>query len=217
MATVDAGPAQTSRPVAKKRLRWLKPLVAALAAAPLAWEAFALVTDRLGANPIEEALNFLGKWTLILLLVSLACTPLRILTGWSWPLRVRRLLGLAAFAYACSHFLFYAVVDQGLDGSEIWTDISKRKFITIGFAALVLLVPLAVTSTKGMIRRLGARRWNRLHQLVYPAALLAIVHFTWRVKADLREPFIYAGVLGLLFAVRLLPRLRAARPSASGS
>jgi sulfoxide reductase heme-binding subunit YedZ len=183
--------------------RWLKPLVAALIVLPIAWEAFAFFTDRLGANPIAEALNFLGKWTLILLLASLACTPLRIVTGWTWPLRIRRMLGLAAFEVGCAHFVFYAVVDQGLDWGEIWSDLSKRKFITVGFAALVAMVPLAVTSTKRMLQRLGARRWNRLHKLAYVAAVLAIVHFVWRVKSDVRQPIAFATVLAVLFAIRL--------------
>jgi sulfoxide reductase heme-binding subunit YedZ len=191
----------------------LKPLVVALVAAPLAWEVFALLADRLGANPIAEVLNFLGKWTLIVLLASLACTPVRIVTHWSWPLRIRRLLGLAAFAYGCAHFVFYAAVDQGLDWGEIWTDIRKRKFITVGFLALLLLVPLAITSTKRMVQRLGARNWNALHRLVYVAAVLAIIHYVWRVKADLRQPIVYSSVLAILLAVRAFDWARRRRRS----
>lgn len=203
--------------VAQRRTRWLSPLVAGAVVAPLAWEVFAFATDRLGANPIAEALNFLGKWTLILLLASLTCTPLRIVTRWSWPLRIRRLLGLAAFAYGCAHFVFYAAVDQGLDWGEIWTDIRKRKFITVGFAALLLLVPLAVTSTKRMRQRLGARKWTLLHRLVYVAAVLAIIHYAWRVKADLRQPLFYAVVLASLLAIRVLDWSRRRSAGSRGS
>lgn len=193
--------------------RWLKPLVVAMILAPIAWEGFAFFTDRLGANPIAEALNFLGKWTLILLLASLACTPLRIVTHWNWPIRIRRLLGLAAFECGCAHFLFYAVVDQGLDWGEIWSDVSKRKFITIGLAALLTMVPLAVTSTKRMLQRMGAQRWKQLHRLAYVAGVLAIVHYVWRVKADLRQPIAFASVLALLFAVRAFDWLRRRSPA----
>src|SRR5207244_12698 len=139
--------------------------VAALApAARTAWLAF---HDGLGANPIAEALNRLGLGTLVLLLCTLACTPIKVLTGWQFPLRLRRMLGLEAFLYVCLHFTTYLWLDQGLDFGEIWKDIVKRKFITVGFAAFVLLIPLAVTSTNGMVKRLGFPRWKRLHRLIY--------------------------------------------------
>lgn len=187
-------------------------LAAFVPAGVLAWR---LVTDRLGANPIVELLNELGQWTLILLLACLACTPLKLATGWLWPLHLRKLLGLCAFSYVCLHFGVYLLSTAGVDEffvwDEIWRDIVKRKFITAGFAAFVLLIPLAMTSTSGMVRRLGFRRWKRLHRLIYVAAALGVIHFIWRVKADTREPLIYGGVLLLLFAVRVAFYLRSPR------
>jgi sulfoxide reductase heme-binding subunit YedZ len=153
-------------------------------------------------------MNELGLWTLILLLSSLACTPLKLVFGWNWPIQIRKLLGLCAFTYVCLHFLVYLVLDQFFAWGEIWKDIVKRKFITVGFAAFLLLIPLAVTSTRGMVKRLGFARWKRLHRLVYVAASLGVIHFIWRVKADTREPLIYAGILLLLFAVRAVAYLR---------
>jgi sulfoxide reductase heme-binding subunit YedZ len=192
----------------RTRRRWLKPAVAVAAFVPAAVIAAKGLTGRLGANPIAEAMNNLGLWTLILLLCSLACTPLKHVTGWNWPLQLRKTLGLCAFTYGCLHFSVYLVLDQFFAWDEIWKDIVKRKFITVGFLALVLLVPLAVTSTNKMVKRLGFRRWKRLHRLVYVAASLGIIHFVWRVKADTVEPLIYGGVLLLLFLLRGLPWLR---------
>jgi sulfoxide reductase heme-binding subunit YedZ len=171
------------------------------------------VLDRLGPNPIAEALNRLGFWTLVLLLVTLSPTPIQRLTGWKWPLRLRRMLGLETFLYACLHFALYAVVDQGLDLGEIGRDIIKRKFITVGLLALLLLVPLAVTSTDGWVRRLGFKRWKRLHRLIYVAAALGVIHFAWRVKSDLSEPAVFGGALAVLLALRFLVRGPAARQS----
>src|SRR5262249_22567041 len=150
----------------------------------------------LSANPIAEIENQLGLSALIFLVASLACTPARRLLGWSWPSRIRRQLGLFAFFYAGLHFLVYLGPDQGVDWRAIVEDIVKRPFITVGFLALVLLTPLALTSTSGAIRRLGYRRWQRLHQLVYLAGVLAVVHFIWRVKIDVSQPLMYATVLG---------------------
>jgi methionine sulfoxide reductase heme-binding subunit len=159
-------------------------------------------TGGLGANPIAEAMNQLGLWALVLLLATLACTPLKTLLGWTWPLAVRRLLGLCAFATVCLHFLTYFVLDQYFDFAAIGEDIVKRKFITVGFLAFVLLIPLAVTSTNGMVKRLGFPRWKRLHRLAYVATAAGVIHFIWRVKADLTEPLIYAGVFVVLMAIR---------------
>jgi sulfoxide reductase heme-binding subunit YedZ len=189
-------------------------VLAMVPAARTAWLAF---HDGLGPNPIAEALNRLGLWTLILLLATLALTPIKIVTGWKFPLRLRRMLGLEAFAYACLHFLTYVGVDQGFDFGEIWKDIVKRKFITVGFTALVLLIPLAVTSTNGMVRRLGFPRWKRLHRLVYLIATLGVIHFVWRVKSDLREPLIYASVLALLLVIRVVDQARASSQARAGS
>jgi sulfoxide reductase heme-binding subunit YedZ len=165
-------------------------------------------SGELGANPIAEALNELGLMALVLLIASLACTPLRAATGWTWPIRIRRLLGLLAFAYAALHVTTYAVLDQGLDVRAVLADVVKRKFIFVGFAAFVLMIPLALTSTDASVRRLGYVKWRRLHALVYPAALCAAVHFLWRVKKDLREPLVYAAILGTLLLVRVLAALR---------
>jgi sulfoxide reductase heme-binding subunit YedZ len=179
---------------------------------PLAWAAHGALFDGLGANPIEALLHVMGRWGLGFLLMSLAVTPIRRITGWNAVIRTRRLLGLFAFFYLSLHFLVYLVLDQGLAWSFILEDIVKRPFITVGFASLVLLVPLAVTSTKGWIRRLG-RRWQRLHRLVYPAAILGVVHFYWKVKADTFWPLVAGGVLALLLLARtpLNPRVRGSR------
>lgn len=168
--------------------------------------------DRLGANPVEELTLELGQWALRFLLLTLAATPVRRLTGWSVLLRHRRLLGLTAACYALLHVLVYTVLDQGLLWSEIIADVLKRPFITAGMAAFALLLPLAATSFDGAIRRLGARRWQALHRLVYVATGLALLHFWWKVKADTREPAIYLAVFGLLLAARwLAPRRPAPR------
>ncbi|HZA51788.1 MAG TPA: protein-methionine-sulfoxide reductase heme-binding subunit MsrQ [Myxococcaceae bacterium] len=162
----------------------------------------------LAADPIAEALNRFGLLALVFLVASLACTPLKAIFGWTWPIRVRRTLGLFSFGYACAHFLTYAWVDQQLNLGAIVEDIAERKFILVGFLAFVLLIPLAVTSTKGWVRRLGFARWQRVHRLVYAAVLLALLHFVWRVKIDVTEPAIYAAIVALLFAVRLFTAAR---------
>lgn len=189
-------------------LPWLIPAVLTGALVPLAALALAVSRGALGANPIAEALNQLGLLALIFLLASLACTPIKLLTGHTWPIRIRKTLGLLAFFYACLHFVTYAVLDQSLAIRAILTDIGKRPFIMVGFAALVILIPLAVTSTANMRKRLGAARWTRLHKLAYAAAILGIVHFVLRVKKDLREPVVYGAVLGALFLVRIVERVR---------
>jgi methionine sulfoxide reductase heme-binding subunit len=159
---------------------------------------------RLGANPIAEILNRLGFWALTFLLLSLAPTGIKILLGWTEPLRYRRMIGLFAFFYAFLHFATYLGVDQFFDLHAIGADIVKRKFITIGFLAFLLLVPLAVTSTDRWVRRLGFVRWKQLHRLSYLAALCGVVHFIWRVKADLRQPLTFAAILALLLLVRVV-------------
>ncbi|WP_372723655.1 ferric reductase-like transmembrane domain-containing protein [Immundisolibacter sp.] len=164
--------------------------------------------NQLGANPVEELTLELGQWALRLLLLTLAATPVRRLTGWNGLLRHRRLLGLSAAAYALMHLLVYAVLDQGLALSLIVQDVFKRPFITAGMAAALLLLPLAATSFDAAVRRLGARRWQALHRLVYAATGLALLHFWWKVKVDTAEPAIYLAVFGLLLAARLLPARR---------
>jgi sulfoxide reductase heme-binding subunit YedZ len=156
----------------------------------------------LGANPIEFITHSTGTWTLVGLMVTLSVTPLRRLSGRADLIRYRRMLGLFSFFYACLHFVTYVWLDQFFDPAAIAKDIVKRPFITVGFAAFVLLVPLAVTSTHAMMRRLG-RRWQQLHRLVYVIALLGVIHYLWLVKKDMTEPLIYGGVLVLLLAIRL--------------
>jgi sulfoxide reductase heme-binding subunit YedZ len=188
----------------KLRRAGLKAAVAVLALVPLARLALRFFTDDLGANPIAEVMNRLGFWTLTLLLATLACTPLKILLGWTWPLAIRRMLGLFCFAYACLHLVTYLVLDQFFDWGAIGEDIAKRKFITIGFLGFLLMLPLAVTSTNRMVKRLGFPRWKRLHRLVYLAAVAGVIHFVWRVKIDLLKPVIFASVLVLLLGIRVV-------------
>jgi sulfoxide reductase heme-binding subunit YedZ len=182
--------------------RLAKLAIGVVALVPAARIGVLLLGGDLGANPIAEAMNRLGFWTLTLLLATLAPTPIQIVTGWKWPLRLRRMLGLVTFLYVCLHFAVYLGVDQFFDFAAIGRDIVKRKFITVGFGAFLLLIPLAITSTDGMVRRLGFARWKRLHRLIYVAAVLGVVHYIWRVKSDLRQPLIFAAVLALLFTIR---------------
>jgi sulfoxide reductase heme-binding subunit YedZ len=162
----------------------------------------------LGADPIAQALNQLGLIALVFLVAALACTPLKLLMGWTWPMRIRRELGLLGFLYASLHVSTYVGLDQRFDWAAIWADVTKRKFIFVGALAFVLLVPLAATSTAWAVRRLGFARWQRLHRLAYVATMLAAVHFYWRVKSDVREPVLYALILVALLLVRAGNRLR---------
>ena len=175
--------------------------------ARLAWKAF---HDGLGANPIEVITHSTGTWTLVFLLVTLSITPLRKLSGVLWLIRLRRMLGLFAFFYGVLHFTTYIWLDKFFDVHEMMKDVYKRPFITVGFTAFVLLIPLALTSTQGMIRRLG-RRWQILHRLIYVTAALGVVHYLWLVKADRRVPEIYGAILAALLVYRAIQRL-AARP-----
>lgn len=172
------------------------------AACPGAWLVFEFWRDRLSANPIEEIMHRLGWWGLVFLVASLAVTPIRRVTGWNRIIRYRRFLGLWAFAYLTTHFLSYLVLDQFFAWGYILEDIAERPFILSGFAAWLLLIPLALTSTKGWIRRLG-RRWTTLHKLVYPAAALGLLHFYWKVKADTREPLVFVLIVLVLFILRV--------------
>ncbi len=185
------------------RVAWIKAALFLLALVPVAWLAWRTGAGRLGANPLEAVTHATGDWTLRFLLGTLAVTPLRALTGANALIRFRRMLGLFAFFYATLHLFTYLWFDQFFSWPDILRDIPKRPFITAGFAAFALLVPLAATSTAGMIRRLGGARWRALHRLVYLAAVLGVVHFWWLVKADVSEPRLYAIVLGVLFAARL--------------
>lgn len=170
---------------------------------PLVRLVYHAITHDLTANPIEFITLSTGIWTLTFLMASLAITPLRRITGKNWLIRFRRLLGLFAFFYALLHFLIYLVLDQTFDLDSILHDIGKRPFITMGFTAFVLLIPLAVTSTAWSIRKLGGRRWNLLHRLVYVSGVAAVIHFWWKVKADTRQPAIYAVVLTVLLLARV--------------
>jgi len=183
---------------------------------PLALLATDALRGGLGANPIEAALNRLGYWTLVFVLLALSPTPLQKLLGWKWPARYRRMIGLFAFFYACLHLAVYVGVDQFFDFRAIVDDVVKRRFITVGMLAFALLVPLALTSTNRSVRRLGYVRWKRLHRLVYVAAALGVVHFVWRVKADLREPLVFAAILAVLLGVRVVGSLRHRRSQAGG-
>lgn len=191
------------------RHRALKGATFVLASLPLAKIAADALHGALGANPIELVLNRLGFWTLVMLTASLAPTPAHALLGLAWPLRVRRMLGLFAFSYATLHLLWYVGVDRFFDFALLVQDVAKRKFMAVGFAAWLLLVPLAVTSTDRWVRRLGHARWKRLHRLVYAAAVLGVLHFVWRVKADLARPAGFLLAIGLLLAARLVPAIRA--------
>jgi len=191
--------------------RWLqrigKLLVFSASLLPLVWLFWLAWSDQLGANPVEMLSHRTGDWSLRFLLLTLAVTPVRRLTGWNGLQRFRRMLGLFAFFYVCLHFGVYLIFDQFFDLSAIIADVAKRPYITVGFAGLILLIPLAVTSTNRMIRRLG-RNWQRLHRLVYLIAILGVLHYLWLVKADLREPLMYAGILVVLLGYRLWRRMR---------
>lgn len=194
-----------------RRLR--KPLLFAACALPLAWlvaRASGLAGPGLGANPIDALQDQLGLWALRLLLATLCITPLATELRAPWLFGLRRMLGLWAFAYASLHFANWIALDLGFDGRAVLADIAKRPYVTVGFASLLLLLPLAATSTDRALRRLG-RRWQLLHRLVYPAAALACLHYWWLVKADWREPLLYAAVLAALLGWRLRRRIRRAR------
>jgi sulfoxide reductase heme-binding subunit YedZ len=186
----------------------LKALVWAACLTPLALLLSRALTGALGANPIETLTRTLGDWTLRLLLASLAMTPLRLLFGVAWPVTLRRLLGLFAFFYACLHFSVWIVLDHFFAWEEMLADVLKRPYITVGVLALILLVPLAATSTARMVKRLGAANWKRLHRLVYGVGILGILHYLWLAKAGVNDPYLYAGILALLLGIRLWSWLR---------
>ncbi len=183
-------------------LSWLKPAVFVVCLIPLGQLVFNAFTDDLGVNPIEAITRFTGSWALFVLLATLAITPLRKITGWNALVKVRRMLGLFAFFYAVLHFLTYMVLDHFFDFNAIVKDIFKRPYVTAGFTSLVLMVPLAITSTAAMIRRLG-KRWQQLHRLIYVSAAAAVLHFYWLVKSDIRRPVQYGVVLAVLLGSRL--------------
>ena len=203
-----------------QQIRWvIKPVVFLASVAPSAWLAWAALGGHLSANPLADLTNETGVWGIRFLCMTLSVTPLRRLTGWNDAIRFRRMLGLFGFYYGSLHLLTYLVADRlaGLDfenGILAWTtardlavavasDVLKRPFITIGFTTWLCLLPLAITSTSGMIRRLGGRRWQALHRLTYVAAVLGVLHYWWLVKADVRRPEMYAVIVGTLLGVRV--------------
>jgi len=208
-------------------IRWIKVAVFLACIAPLAvllWRLFGSTPQDmstwgigLGANPIEKITHATGDWTLRFLLITLAITPLRKLLGVPALIKFRRMFGLFAFFYGCLHFTTYIWLDKFFNLHEMWLDIAKRKFITVGFTAFVLLIPLALTSTAWSIRRLGGKRWQALHRLIYVSAVAGVIHYLWLVKADIRKPLQYAAILALLLGYRIFawlqPRFKSQKPS----
>lgn len=185
-------------------IRTLKVVVFLLCLGPgavLTWKGF---HDLLGANPIDVITRTTGRWTLIFLLITLAITPLRRLSGMPWMIRFRRMVGLYAFFYGCLHLMTYVWLDKFFDVHEMLHDIVKRRFITAGLTAWALMLPLALTSTAGWIRRLGGKRWQKLHRLIYFSAAAGVIHFIWLVKADLRKPLTYGAIWAVLIGYRML-------------
>lgn len=199
---------KTLREFNNKALAWLKITVFLLALFPLCKLGLSAYFDDLGANPIEKITRTTGYWTLSFLLITLTITPMRRLSGWSWPARLRRMLGLFVFFYGSLHFLTYLVLDQFFDWTSIVNDIVKRPYITVGFPAFILLIPLAITSTNRMMKRLGGKRWRTLHSLIYLIAVGGVVHYWWLVKKDITNPLAFALLLAVLLGIRLIYWLR---------
>lgn len=191
-----------------RQITVLKVVVFIVCLVPLAQLGWGLWNDTLGANPVESLIRSLGRWALKFLLITLTITPLRKLTGFGWLLRFRRMFGLYAFFYAVVHWSVYLGLDQSFDWIAIAKDIIKRPFITMGMLTFTLLLPLAITSTNGMVQRMGAKNWQLLHRAVYAAGICAVLHFWWLVKLDTTWPKIYALMLALLLGARLLLRWR---------
>jgi sulfoxide reductase heme-binding subunit YedZ len=185
-----------------RKLSPLQLFIHAAALIPLAWLIFDAATGRLSVNPIQDIQQRTGKYALILLVASLSCTPLHILTGWAPLLRWRRPLGLYAFGYAALHFLAFIGLDYGFNLNFIWADIANKRYIFVGLAALMILLALAATSTTGWQKRLG-KAWRKLHRWVYLAGALVVVHYVWAVKSDIREPLVWGGVIGLGLLIRV--------------
>lgn len=185
-----------------KVLIWLKISLFLFALIPLIKLCIGVYFDNLGANPIEKITHRTGYWTLSFLLITLTITPLRRLTGWLWLVRLRRMLGLFAFFYGSLHFLTYLVLDQFFDWANIVKDIVKRPYITVGFSAFVLLIPLAITSNNRLMKLMGGKRWLLLHRAIYPIAIGGVVHYWWLVKKDITQPLIFAILLSILLAIR---------------
>jgi sulfoxide reductase heme-binding subunit YedZ len=190
------------------RARWIKVIVFLLCLGPAGWLGWRVYTQELTANPLEYITHFTGDWALRGIVVTLAITPLRKLLGLPDLIRFRRMVGLYAFFYASLHFLTYLWLDRLFDFSDLAKDIAKRPFITAGFAAFLMMLPLAVTSTKGWIRRMGGKRWQRLHRLVYLSAIVGVIHYKWLLKSDFRLPYLYGTIIGVLLLYRVAVWLR---------
>jgi sulfoxide reductase heme-binding subunit YedZ len=197
-------------------LRYFKPVIFLACLAPLASLAWRAFHAELGANPIEAITHSTGTCTLVFLLITLSVTPLRKLTRQYWLINLRRMFGLFSFFYGCLHLTTYVWLDKFFDVHEMLADIAKRRFITAGLAGFVLMIPLAVTSTKGWIRRLGGKRWQALHRLIYLSAAAGVVHYIWLVKADLRSPLRYAFVLLVLLTYRIVASIAARTKAGAG-
>lgn len=206
MSGARSAPAARTNAFVSTLRRFLRPLLWVVVIVPAVWGVYALFADRLGANPIEELEHYTGRWTLRLLAGTLAITPLVRLTGWGWLVPHRRFLGLATFFWALTHFMVYAGVDMFFDVGDIVEDVVERIYITLGMLALLLMVPLALTSTKASIRRLGGKRWNRLHQLIYVSAIAGCIHYLWAVKKDTAGPILYIVIFAVLLGSRLVLR-----------
>jgi methionine sulfoxide reductase heme-binding subunit len=193
--------------------RWTKTVVFLLCLAPFGYMFWRAYRGDLTANPVEFVQHFTGDWTLRFLLVTLAVTPLRKILNLPDLIRFRRMFGLFAFFYVCLHFLTYLWPDQNFDLAGMWKDVAKRPFITVGFAGFVLMIPLALTSTKGWIRRLGGKRWQALHRLIYVSAICGVVHYYWLVKSDHRLPLAYGVILAVLLLYRLGVSFTKKRPA----
>jgi sulfoxide reductase heme-binding subunit YedZ len=193
--------------------RIVKPLVFAAALGPFAWLVYHFFFGDLGVNPVETITNHTGIWTLRFVVITVAITPARWLTKWNAIIQYRRMLGLFAFFYGTLHFMTYFILDHSLVFDGVWDDVLKRPYITAGFTAFVLMIPLALTSTQGWIRRLGGRRWNLLHKLIYVTAGAAVLHYFWKVKLDTTYPVYYAMLVGALLAVRVAYALRRRLPA----
>lgn len=198
----------------ERTIRWVaKPLVFVVSLVPLAWIAWRVIGGDVGVglnvNPVETVNRFLGDWALRFILITLSVTPLVRLSGWKTPMRFRRMLGLFAFAYAALHVANYVIADQFFNWADIWADIVKRSFITVGMGSFVILAALAATSPVAVVRRMGAKRWRMLHRGVYLAAVGGVIHYWMMVKADLTQPIIHAAILALLLAFRLFRRPQA--------
>ncbi len=187
-----------------RHMRWIKPPIFLLCLAPLGALGYKAYSGNLGANPIELITHSTGTWTLVFLCVTLAMTPIRKVLHLNWVIRFRRMFGLFAFFYGCLHFTTYIWLDQFFDIHSMIKDVYKRPFITVGFTAFVLLWPLALTSTKGMIRRLGGKRWQLLHRLIYVSAILGVIHYYWLVKIDETVPYRFAAVVAVLLGYRVV-------------